>query len=83
MANRNTVPTPTGADSSAPCAEPDAALAAARQLLTDTAELITPAMPAGELLAWLKCYRAHIAALVAVSSTSAFAGPDDRRSDSA
>jgi len=68
---------------SLPRAEPDAALAAARQLLADTAELITPAMPASELLTWLKRYRAHIAALVAVRSTSAFAGPHDRKRDTA
>ena len=82
MTNTDNGPSATESRS-LPRAEPDAALAAARQLLADTAELITPAMPASELLTWLKRYRAHIAALVAVRSTSAFAGPHDRKRDTA
>lgn len=66
---------------------------AARQLLAETVEAITPATPARKLLACLARYRAHLAALVAADTAKAprhrsrpvappVIGPCDRRLES-
>ena len=46
----------------------ETALAAARQLLAQTAESVTPATAPAELLACLAQYRAHLAGIVAAHS---------------
>jgi hypothetical protein len=50
---------------SAPLSRREPALSAARRFLAETAETITPDTPAGELLACLTRYRAHLSALAA------------------
>lgn len=49
----------------------ESALAAARQLLAETAEAITPAAAATQLLSCLTRYRAHLADLVAADTIQA------------
>jgi hypothetical protein len=46
-------------------------VSAARRFLAGTADSITPDTPAGELLACLAGYRAHLAAVVATPVTGA------------
>ena len=50
---------------------PDAAVDAARQLLAETAEAITPATAAADLLSYLTRYREYLAALVTATSPQA------------
>jgi hypothetical protein len=50
---------------------PQAAVDAARQLLAETAEAITPATAAADLLSCLARYREHLAALVTATSPQA------------